>query len=67
MHFTTENGDKTKKIEAGVGVEYIIQTEKTIRDFSESKTESFLYQQQRENVSDIPGKTLAETDNIGYH
>lgn len=41
MHFTIENGDKTKKIEAGVGVEYIIQTEKTIRDFSESKHEYF--------------------------
>lgn len=65
MHFTIENGDKTKKIEAGVGVEYIIQTEKTIRDFSESKHESFLYQQQRENVSDIPEETLAERDNIG--
>lgn len=51
--FTSENGGKTKKIEVGFGVEYISPTRKIIRDFSESKYETLLYQQWQGNLSDI--------------
>lgn len=58
MHFTRENGDKTKKIEMGFGMEYIRQTRKILRDFSESKHKSLLYQQWPGNLSDVVEKHL---------